>query len=64
MQAAEMEMANSKKLQEDIWTQSVAATRLPQVQDSGATFPVWQAKKNVGYQTVSHPLCMSSHTSV
>jgi len=45
MQAAEMEMANSKKLQEDIWTQSVAATRLPQVQDSGATFPVWQAKK-------------------
>jgi hypothetical protein len=29
MQAAEMEMANSKKLQGEIWTQAVAATRLP-----------------------------------
>ena len=29
MQAAEMEMADSKKLQEEIWTQAVAATRLP-----------------------------------
>ncbi len=29
MQAAEMEMATSKKLQEEIWTQAVAATRLP-----------------------------------
>ena len=28
MQAAEMEMANSKKLQEEIWTQAVASTRL------------------------------------
>lgn len=29
MQAAEMEMANSKKLQEEIWTKAVVATRLP-----------------------------------
>ncbi len=29
MQAAEMEMAKSKKLQEEIWIQSVEATRLP-----------------------------------
>jgi hypothetical protein len=29
LQAAEMEMAKSKKLQEEIWTQAVAATRLP-----------------------------------
>ncbi len=28
MQAAEMEMANSKKLQEEIWTQAAASTRL------------------------------------
>lgn len=29
MQSAEMEIAESKKLQEEIWTQAVAATRLP-----------------------------------
>lgn len=29
MQAAEKEMAESKKLQEEIWTEAVAATRLP-----------------------------------
>jgi hypothetical protein len=29
MQAAEIEMNKSKKLQDDIWTQAVAATRLP-----------------------------------
>jgi hypothetical protein len=29
MVAAEMEMANSKKIQEDVWTEAVKATRLP-----------------------------------
>jgi len=29
MVAAEMEMANSKKIQEEVWTEAVAATRLP-----------------------------------
>jgi hypothetical protein len=29
MNAARLEMANSKKIQEQIWTDSVAATRLP-----------------------------------
>jgi hypothetical protein len=29
MVAAEMEMARSKKIQEEIWTEAVAATRLP-----------------------------------
>jgi hypothetical protein len=30
MAEAEKEMANSKKMQEDIWTEAVAATRLPE----------------------------------
>ena len=29
MQAAELELANSRKLQEEIWTSAIAATRLP-----------------------------------
>ena len=29
IQAAEMEMANSKKIQEEIWTHAVAGTRSP-----------------------------------
>ena len=29
MVAAEMEMANSKKIQEEVWSEAVAATRLP-----------------------------------
>jgi hypothetical protein len=29
LQAARLEMANSKKIQEEIWTEAVAATRLP-----------------------------------
>jgi hypothetical protein len=36
MAAAEMEMAESKKLQEEVWTQAVAASRLPDSHPSSA----------------------------
>jgi hypothetical protein len=60
MEAARAEMANSKKLQEEIWTEAVAATRLP-TSDRAAAWLLLPALNSMIDITTSRTMALQMH---
>jgi hypothetical protein len=60
MPAAEMEMAKSKKLQEEIWTEAVAATRLPKSHPDAAKL-LLPALNNMIDITTTRTMALQTH---